>query len=104
MSEITINNELEKLQEQKKIIEDRIKAITCNYVRNGHAVFDYDTVSTQEYRVRVERIYYNNTRKGSYQNGSKLSIVRGKEKDKVIEGLDTIIADLTGLRDRLIKD
>lgn len=91
--------ELEELKRQKKEIEDKIKAIQNNTVTFGRAKLDcqhYPTTRTDEWYVayavnHVDYVDYERYR----------SIIRGNDKQKVIDEIQNVIADLSGLRDKL---
>lgn len=97
--------ELQKLIEEKKKLEQQISILKKNAQIYGCAKLDKDHFSTyknDEWYVAIFCEQHDEwIKKLRKENGRWRSIIRHPDKKVVIEKIDTVIADLQGLKDKI---
>ena len=91
--------ELEELKKQKKEIEAKIRELQNNVVTYGRAKLDYCYFPTA--RDNEWFVAYLTNHVDYIDNERYFSLVRGHDKQKVIDGIDNVIEDLKGLKEKL---
>ena len=96
--------ELEKLLEERKTLNAKIKSLQSKEMKCGNVSLNYDNINTKTWRVSVFRP----TIKGpfyKYAHGTvNVSVIIGENRDEVIEALPSLIKNLTDLYEAVSKE
>lgn len=96
--------ELRKLREQKKQIESQIAILKQQSQVCGCAKLDKDHYATSkpdEWYIAVFQECCDEIDKKRGVKGRWRSIIRNPDMQKVIDGIDVVIADLQGLKEKI---
>lgn len=96
--------ELERLLEERKSLNAKIKSLQSKEMKCGNVSLNYDNINTKTWRVSVFRP----TIKGpyyKYAHGTvNVSVIIGENRDEVIEALPSLIKNLTDLYEAVSKE
>lgn len=91
--------ELEQLMEQRKALEQRIKALKCKEVVCGRAVLAYDEYNHNGWRVLIRRPNMNTWKKDypNYKAVVSASVIIAEERKDAVNQIPALIDDLINL-------